>query len=607
MKRLYLSFFLCIFAFPGWSKALIDSDLKAILKSHRLQKVNARSAHFTIHKDIIIFLKQKSLRPQFIKDFENNSSVKFQAFDSLPLIAASGSIDSSLIESIANHPSVAQLSLLDSSQEELEVSEQSILLQPSSTYPQVNNWWAHGCKGEGSVIGLIDSGIATEHPSLQGKEIYIRKESNSKYKNFKNGVRSAHGTGVACIYTGMGSELFPQDLGVAHGSYKIVSGLSGESVDQEEEVLQTLGTLDWMLARAPERPHIINYSIGHGLVGCEHCPPWSGLARVVDYVINHYQILWVKSAGNNGYPKPPAHSSMTIPADNYNGLTVANMNTCVKSILNLVPFPNRFLHSIYHSSSRGPTLDGRKKPDLAAPGHDTWTCAPDPAVYPFQYSESMNYHDGYRFMGGTSSATPHVGGAIVLLRQAGITSPIAQKALLINSADAWTDNDQPGPDDPNHPPGTHYQVMGSEWNKTYGWGYLNMQKAFDQRNYVKIDHLTLAAPKKVYDAHLSVGSKVTLVHERRVGYNSVGEPWQLSHLKLEIVDKESGQVLFSDNSYKDTVHQVANCKKEQGEVICSNQKPIDAWIRVSLVSTNIDGNENEPFALSFSESPSLIE
>ena len=277
------------------------------------------------------------------------------------------------------------------------------------------------------------------------------------------------------------------------------------------------------------------------------------------------------------------------------------MNPTINENNEIIFNPDRDMHSIRYTSSRGPTLKGRKKPDISAPGNDTRTCAPDPVAYSFLYTKAMDYRDGYRLMGGTSSAAPHVGAAALLLHDAGITLPMAKKALLINSADAYTDSGKPGPDDPKHPyVGGHYPVMGTEWNRTYGWGYLNMQKAYDQRDFLIQDKLTPENPEKVYAVDLPVGAKITLVHERRVGYSNSRE-WKLSHLSIEIVEQGTNRLIMRDDSVQDTVHQVANCQRNPDEKKCSSEtNPIHAFVKVKLLTPDIDGAEEEPFAIASS-------
>lgn len=579
-----------------WSQAIIDPDVKAAINRPQ-NKLSASPI------SAIVFLSSAKQAKAFINDL-NHLQIAATQFASLPVVLISLPRNQSLLNDVANHPAAQQISIFHGGQEELDYSEKAILLKPSTLYPDASNWWSNGFVGQNSIVGIIDSGIAVEHPSLGQKQIIIRKEPGSGYDEVKNGVRSAHATGVACIYAGSGNAVFPNDVGVAQQAPTIVAGLAGEGEGNMDDIGRTLSTLDWMLSRSNIKPNVINYSYGNGLTNCADCSDWSGLAKVVDYVVNHYHVLWVKSAGNNGYvpasTSAPYAGTMTTPADNYNGLTVANMNptTVVDGVVNFNP--DRSKHSIRYTSSRGPTKNGRKKPDISAPGNDTRTCAPDPDVYNFSYTQAMDYHDGYRLMGGTSSAAPHVGAAVLLLHSAGITSPLVEKALLINAADAYTDNNQAGSDDPKYSSGNHYPVMGSQWNRTYGWGYLNMQKAYDERNNVIEDKLTLDNPQKIYHVDLPVGAKITLVHERRVGY-SKSQEWQLSHLSLEIVEERSNRLIMQDDSAQDTVHQVANCRLKADERQCSNDTtPIHALVKVKLLSRAIDGAKEEPFALAAS-------
>ena len=92
---------------------------------------------------------------------------------------------------------------------------------------------------------------------------------------------------------------------------------------------------------------------------------------------------------------------------------------------------NPHTYGISYFSSRGPTADGRKKPDLVAPGekivsarHD-WVKATTP-------TEKNLYVE----MSGTSMAAPHVAGVLasyLSLRKEFIGYPDRVKSLLLNS------------------------------------------------------------------------------------------------------------------------------------------------------------------------------
>lgn len=562
------------------------------------------SEHLQYAVPIIIFAKSQDQVPSLLLKVNQLTNATAQALHFMPVIMATIPNDNVLLNLIANNDAVGQISLnkAGAAKEELEASAQALLLESSIAYPDVNNWWKAGYTGHSGVVGIIDSGIAIEHPGLSGKTI-ILNDADPEYLKYKNGVRTPHGTGVACIYAGMGSDVFPNDVGIAHGASTIVLGFAMEHDDTQDkidEVITSLmSTLDWMLTRAPVKPTVINYSFGHGSVSCSNCTDWSALAKIVDYVVNHEKILLVKSGGNKGYPASSNQPTLTSPAENYNALTISNMNITVKDNDLAYQTPDRTRHAIRYTSSRGPTLNGRRKPDITAPGNDTRTCAPDDMTYPFKFLPGMDYHDGYRLMGGTSSAAPHVGGAILLLQDAGIKEPMAAKALLINSADAWTDSGVPGPEDSLYPyNGGHFSVMGSEWNPTYGWGYMNMQQAFDQRTHLIQDKLTLNEPSKQYIISLPVGGKVTVVHERRVGFNANNTEWRLSHVSLELYDANTHERIAKDDSPIDSVHQVANCVRNKGEAHCSDDtKAIKAIVVVKLLGPFIDGSENEPYAL----------
>jgi serine protease AprX len=599
-----LKYSLIAFAFTSpilSAKAIVDSDvLHEIRLSSKLRATNSLSASNQSNSQsnsqsrdksisLLLFLNENTNKAAFINILQQIPEVSIQDLGFMPAIAIQTKANMDILNQIADIKGIAQISQYKPGREELDITAQILKLAPSTYYPNVQNWWANGFTGKKGIIGLLDTGLDFTHPALAQKKLIIRQEEGSGYSDYTNGVKEPHGTGMACIYASNDGKY----KGIAFDASTIVTALAGAETADTSSIMQTLSSLDWMLNRSHVTPTIINYSMGNGKLANQDCPEWSGLARVIDYVINTKKILWVKSAGNMGYIEPsyqyPFASTLTVPGDNYNGITVANMNADEIENSPASKTADRTKHRIKYTSSRGPTPFGRRKPDLTAPGHDTRTCAPDPTVYPFKYPSSMEYKDGYRWVGGTSSAAPHVGASALLLQDAGIKEPMAMKALLINSADTWTDA---GTEDAGHK-----QIMGSLWNRTYGWGYINMEKAFKQRNNIIQEKLSLEKPILEYRIYLAPGDKVTLVHERRVGYTK-DNPWKLSHVSLELIDLGKNKVIAKDDSPIDTVHQVANCRRQPNQSNCSiDDRIIRALVRVTLLGNTIDGSTSEPFAL----------
>jgi len=128
-------------------------------------------------------------------------------------------------------------------------------------------------------------------------------------------------------------------------------------------------------------------------------------------------------------------------------------------IPNYAPVP--IVGDISAFSGRGPTLDGRGKPDLVAPGHGIIAALSADAL-PSQYRKIAN--EPYHIIEGTSMAAPHVTGAIALLMQERPDlTPEEAKALLGHAArrDSFTGGST---DFPNH-------------DDTFGYGKLDLFRA----------------------------------------------------------------------------------------------------------------------------------
>ena len=124
-------------------------------------------------------------------------------------------------------------------------------------------------------------------------------------------------------------------------------------------------------------------------------------------------------------------------------------------------------------SSRGPTDDGRIKPDVVAPGSNILSTKSQAQYVSGGWGAGPNGY--YQYMGGTSMATPLTAGAVALIRQfytdiKGITpSGALLKATLINSAADLYPGQYTNPleHNPRLP------------NFAQGWGRVNVANATD--------------------------------------------------------------------------------------------------------------------------------
>ncbi len=443
------------------------------------------------------------------------------------LNAVSAKIPAHSLEEIANMKGVAEVVYDHPGKAELNNQASSL---------GANTWWSSGFDGGIWDVGVLDEGVLETHAALSGHTFYENYAPNGN-----------HGTGVACMYASTNSTY----RGLAYG-------LDSVLVDNAGSTGTSMAGADWMVRFAGDDPEVINYSWGNGAATGSD---WHAFSRFVDAIVYDYSTSWAKSAGNNGF----GTNTMTVPANNYNGLTVANMND-----FNTVTRTDDVITS---SSSRGPTVLNRKKPDLAAPGNNTMTC---------------NNAGGYSNLGGTSSAAPKVGAGTLLLTDGGNWDPKAIKAVLINTADSWEDNNTQTTADDG-------AKIGREWNKTYGWGYLDLWHAhFHRTDYFlgSVKPNGQSGDFKLYKGPVFNGDKATLVWERDVDYNNAATPTtyrDLSDIDLRMYNESTNAIIGSDTSIRDNVHQVA----ATGSVA--------SVVKVYAYSSSFDGASSEPFALATEE------
>ncbi len=312
--------------------------------------------------------------------------------------------------------------------------DQNISIALDVSTPSVNapTVWAAGFDGgvplnfsnsTSIVVGVVDTGIAESHPALK----YTR---NSSLRSFQNHFEidwsaddeNGHGTHVAGIIASSDSKY----TGVAPGlasilNLKVLNRYGGGSS------YGVMSAMDWAFSSnnpSQFKPNILSNSWGYGYMS-DSCVPTgsvtnglSSLSLYLDDLAAKQPVLLVFAAGNEGSAYAEGvgsfecNSSIRVGGDAFNAITVGSLET--QRTL------NRSDDEISWFSSRGPTSDGRKKPDIVAPGG---------------YTSSTDYlSDGFANMAGTSMAAPHVSGAAALFMSQGL-SPLEVKALFINTAE----------------------------------------------------------------------------------------------------------------------------------------------------------------------------
>ena len=213
-----------------------------------------------------------------------------------------------------------------------------------------------------------------------------------------------------------------------------------------------------------------------------------------DIITNAFGVGQAQSAGNENLTGEP-----TVNNIGRNILSVAAFND-----VGTVTSTDDVVLGI---SSRGPTPGGRKKPDLTAPG--------GAVIAPSAFWDSPPSNPDFTGMTGTSFSAPHVAGAMTLLEGAGIGDPMAQRAILINSARDWN--------------GAATGLAGwtapqTSWRPEVGWGELDLTSALAQRGNYLLGSVR-GGEAAFYRATVPTGAKATLAYELRgffVGFPNPG-------------------------------------------------------------------------------------
>lgn len=409
---------------------------------------------------------------------------------------------------------------------EPDTVEQAHLDIMSSTM-LASTFWQQGLTGGATDVGVLDSGLYAGHPAFAARAASIGSGvfhgAAQTYYDYCDSPGdptdlAGHGTWVAGVVFSQGDATYPAKRGISYGIDRFYNlkaafhACSGSAYMMGSDRMAAVdAALTW-----PDPPEVFNYSYGATASADDDFG-----SRFWDAIVDGYQKVVAVSAGNSG----PSTPSVGSPGIAYNVLSVANVQDR-RTV-------SRSDDAIATSSSRGPTIGGRKKPDVAAPG----TSIVMPA-----------HTGGWSAASGTSFAAPAVAGAAALIIDAGISDPRAVKALLINSADDW------GP---------------AGWDASYGWGYVNLSRAYAQLGHVALATLTFGGDVRYFASDEVATIKATATWNRHAAYTIGGsQPGTatLNNIDLALYAATDGSLRSVSASTIDNVEQVINASPEPSVV-----------------------------------------
>ncbi|HWJ06180.1 MAG TPA: S8 family peptidase [Steroidobacteraceae bacterium] len=272
---------------------------------------------------------------------------------------------------------------------------------------------SYAALGEGVHWAVLDTGVFPAHPHFATHSTIVESYDCTKTGKAplpKSGFdHDGHGSHVAGIIAGEYRDLswrYPQFGTAPRAKLTTFKVLDDSGSGQDSWIIKALDHISRTNDQAGKLViHGINLSLGGafdpGSFACGHSPLCRELFRLW-----RDGVLVVIAAGNEGYA--------VLQSDD--GELATNMPLTIGDPANLeeaiavgsVHSEKPTVYGGSYFSSRGPTADGRQKPDVVGPGERIVSCRPR-----LNSHANANSRDRYYVeMSGTSMAAPHISGLL---------------------------------------------------------------------------------------------------------------------------------------------------------------------------------------------------
>ncbi len=278
--------------------------------------------------------------------------------------------------------------------------------------------WDFGINGKGVLVAVIDTGINYNHPDLK-KRMWdggtAFPHHGFDFANDDDDPDDQQGHGTACAGQVAGEGMLGLRTGVAPGATIMAIRVGGVernfwngmqfAIDRGADVISM--SMSWKYPNSPNYPGWRRACESILVAGLLHA---NSIGNQGDDTTTYPLPYNIATPGN--CPPPRLHPLQPVQG----GLSSPISCGATDDLDQLAGYSGRgpaawelspFVDYPYQNGVR----KGLIKPDICAPGPGTLSCN-------WRYDPSSNNSDPYRSFGGTSAATPHIGGCLALLAQA---------------------------------------------------------------------------------------------------------------------------------------------------------------------------------------------